>query len=181
MPKKGASKIVETNGSAVTVTSDATAIGDSTLTSVKSDVVVTKSNHVTKMQGTVVTVAAAESTDGDAPIATTMTDVSFAGVDKAIVKTKHKTIEDDGVVYDVTITKFKARDSDRKDGNADIKYITHDKTGGDIDAHLDGNLATVGYNAQAHGQDSLVVVDAYALALEDQLSVSTLVVTAAVG
>ena len=116
MPKKkGGSNIVETNGSAVIVSSDATAIGDNTLTSVKSDVYITEKGHVTKMKGTVVTVAAAESVDNDTPIASTMTDVTFAGVDKAVVKTKHKTIEDDGVIYDVTITKFKAKDSDRKD------------------------------------------------------------------
>ena len=44
-------------------------------------------------------------------------------------------------------------------------------TGGDS-GDLDGNFASIDFTASAEGEDTLVMIDAYALVIEDELSTS---------
>lgn len=181
MPKKTPTTTADSSGMAVLVYGDATGVGEDTLSVVNATVNVTDNGKVTKAKGKVVALAAAESeTDGTA-FANTATDVSAEGADKIKIKTKHITVNQDGESYDLTVTKFKVVDKANKDGPTKIIEKTKEVVDHDISLDLDGNVADLNFDVQSHATDSLVTVDAFALAVENELSVSTVMIVAASG
>jgi hypothetical protein len=176
-------------GMATVLVGDAVAIGEDTLTRVDATSSIVERSHKTVAKGVVKAVAVADPAEDGTAYVDAYTDVvSVSGADKARIKTHEKTVEKDGVTYEVSVTKFKAVDRLNKDGEtkvivhqkSDRKSVDHHQTDDDADL-LDGNVAIVTFDAQALGEDTLVVVDAYALAVEDQLSQSTVMITSAVG
>lgn len=172
-------------GMATFVYGDAVAIGEDTFTSVDAVSSIVDKTNKTTAKGMVKAVAVAE---GDTPYASADTDVWADGADKVKIKTKETIVEKDGVSYEVEVTKFKAVDSVNKDGEtkvtvhekSDYKSVFdhHTEVGADL---LDGNVAIVTVDAQAVAEDTFVSVDAFALAIEDDLSQSTIMITSAVG
>ena len=57
-------------------------------------------------------------------------------------------------------------------------YDHHTEDDADL---LEGNVAIATFDAQAVAEDTFVSVDAFALAIEDELSQSTIMITSAVG
>ncbi|MGK9168549.1 hypothetical protein KXR53_19705 [Inquilinus limosus] len=166
-----------TNGMTASVYGDAVAGGEDTFAKVDATVNMRDGPQSTVVKGTVTATAAAEGQDA---FASAYTDLSVSGADKIVVKTKNKSGSGEDGSYDESVTKFKATDKDGKDGETVVIYKGKDKHDNDADVDLDGNIATVTFDAQASGQDSLVSVDAFALAVEDELSQSTVVITSVV-
>jgi hypothetical protein len=77
---------------------------------------------------------------------------------------------------------FKAIDLPCESGDPKVIQKTKDKyDSGDDPFELDGNIAVATFDAEVSGEDTLVAVDAYVLAIEDELSLSTVMITSAVG
>jgi hypothetical protein len=167
----------DTSGMAASICGDAVAAGEDTLTEVDATVRMRDRPHSTVVKGKVTATAAAE---GEDAFASAYTDVSVSAADKIVVKTKNISGSGEDGSYDQSITKFKAIDKDGKDGETVVIYKGKDKHDSDADVDLDGNIAAATFDAQASGQDSLVAVDAFALAVEDELSQSTVVITSVV-
>lgn len=172
-------------GMATFVYGDAVAIGEDTFTSVDAVSSIVEKTNKTTAKGMVKAVAVAE---GDTPYASAETDVWVDGADKIKIKTNEKIVEKDGISYQVEVTKFKAVDRPNKDG--ETKVTIHDKSDYEsvLDHHtkddadlVDGNFAIATFDAHAVADDTFVSVDAFALAIEDDLSQSTIMITSAVG
>lgn len=164
---------------------DALAIGEDTLTRVDATSSIVDQGKKITAEGVVKAVAVAE---GDTTYAGADTDVLVDGADKVKIKTKEKIVQEEGVSYEVEVTKFKAVDRPNKDGETKViihekaghKVVDDDHTDDDVDL-LDGNVAIATFDAQAIGEDTFVSVDVYTLAIEDDLSQSTVLITSAVG
>jgi len=168
-----------TSATAITAYGDATAIGSDTYTSASVTTDLVDHKHVTQAKGEITALAAADAHDETMALASAYTDLAVSGADKVIIKTIRESGHSDGGEYDYVATQFHVIDNDHKDGST--KVILHEKdiVDTDIALSLDGNLAQVDFDVQAHASDSYVAVDAFALTLEDQLSISRLMATAA--
>ena len=165
----------DTAGMATVVYGDALAVGEETLTWVDAVQTMDDKGEVTIATGEVTATAAASGNDA---FAYAMTEAVVEGADIVIMKAKNSS---DGSGYDVSITKFKAIDVEHLDGVT--KFICSNKTTYEAQAtiDLDGNVAMASVDAETRGTDTFVGVDAYVLAIEDDLSQSTVVITSAVG
>jgi len=179
MAKSKLPATTDSSGLAVSVYSDAIATGEDSLTSVKATMNITDHGQMTHAKGMVITMAAAESSDGNPTLASTLNDLTTSGADKVIIKTNHLTGTSDDGTFDITITKFKAIDNDHKDGGTLVIQLDKEKDGLHADLDLDGNLSTLNFHVEANGHDSLAEVDAFALTIEDELSIATLLMTGA--
>jgi hypothetical protein len=166
------------------VMGEATALGQDTLASVDatSSLTLTGNGNVTKAKGEVTATAV-----GDA-YANTHTDVDIPGADKIHIKTSTISGEQNGVSYEISVTTFKAMDHQNKDDETkikiqdkspDIDHQGHDNA--DLTIQLDDNVATVTFDAQASADNSLVQVEASVLAVQDELSVSAVMIHSEVG
>jgi hypothetical protein len=174
----------DTGGMATITYGDALATGEDTLTSVNVSVdTKEKGNGAIVSKGKITAVAEAEASDGGVAYADATTDLAVSGVDRVSIKTKNTSGDDDNSSYDISVMKFKAIDWLNDSDETIIKQMIHDKyDGGDhsIDLYLQGNVAISTFDALATGSDTLVTVDAYALAIEDELSLSTVMTISAV-
>jgi hypothetical protein len=168
-----------TGGMATVVYGDAVALGEDTRTAV--DAIVQTSEHsvLSISKGTVTAVASAESPDGGATYAGATTDVAFSDADRLIIRTTNASAGDANSSYDMSETNFIAINLPHTTGEPIVIQITN--YSGDDPTELYGNLATVTFDAEASGGDTLVTVDAYVLAIEDELSLSTVLITSAIG
>ena len=183
-PLKITEPSTDTGGMATITYGDASAIGENTLTSVSIDVHTKEHNGMIVSKGTVTVGAWAEAPAGGTTYADATTDLGVSGADRVSIKTKNESGGDDNGCYDISIMKFKAKDLPHDSDEMVVKQMTHDTyDSGDhsIDLHLEGNVAISAFDALASGNDTFVAVDAYALAIEDQLSLSTVMITSAVG
>jgi hypothetical protein len=125
--------------------------------------------------------ATAISTD-EAAYTNAMTDLMVAGTDMAITQTKNTSGSADGSSYSASVTKFKAIDIEHKtDGTMKVIYSNKETDDADAAIDIDGNVAVATFDAQASGENTLVSVDASVLVIEDQLSLSTMMIDSAVG
>jgi hypothetical protein len=173
----------DTGGMKTVIWVDSLALGEDTLTLIDADVQTRESHWKTTTKGKIMVLSAAESPDGDA-FADTTADVSVEGADKIKINTHTKSGGDGDSAYEITIIKFKAVDFDKKTGEPTVIEKTTEKVDNADDlAHLDlhGNRAMVMFDNQVNGHDTLADVDAYALAIEDELSQSTVILISAVG
>jgi hypothetical protein len=173
----------DTGGLLTVVYGDSLALGEDTLTVVNADVEMKDAYSKTVAKGKVIVLAAAESPDGGDAFADTTADISVSGADKVKIKEHTLSIGDDDSAYEITILKFKATDSHNETGGSKIIEKTTEKNiDGPVDLHhLDGNLAVVFFDNQVNGYDTFADADAFALAIEDELSVSTVILASAVG
>jgi hypothetical protein len=184
--RQSATTPADTDGLATFVVGDAVAIGEETLSLVSATSRIADNGNKTKAEGSVTATAVASSSPDATTLASANTDVAVTGADKVVVKTKEISIELDEGSYGTSTTKFKAIDRSRTDDETQAsvtKVKHHERLGGDADylTELDGNVASATFDAQAAGQDSLVVIDVFALAMEDELSLATVMITSAVG
>jgi hypothetical protein len=171
---------IDTGGMTTVVYGDAVALGEDTSTSVDVSVQTkVKNNGATVTKGTVVVVAESESPDG---YANATTGIAVSGADSVTIKTKDKSGGDGDSSYDTSIMKCKVIDSPYESGGPEVIEKTQEKyDSSDVFLDLDGNIAIATFDAEVIGQDTLVSVDAYVLAIEDELSLSTIMITSAVG
>ncbi len=171
---------VEPSGTAsieTVVIGDAAAAGQETFTSVDATVTAADLGNKSIVKGEITAVAIVEPTESETVFADAFTDVSVSDADKIKIKTKIVSASNG----ETSKTKFKAIDQDGYDGDPKVVYKIKEKTVDEIATDLDGNVAIVKFDAQATGENSLVQVDATALAIEDELSLSTVMVVSAVG
>jgi hypothetical protein len=176
------------SGMTIVLTGEAIAIGQDTLTSVDATSSLAEHENLTKATGVVTAISIADASGGEIEFAIAFTDVDFSGVDKIHIKTSTINGEQDGVSYEISVLTFTAMDHDHKVGETTVKYKDkspevdhqgHDYIDFTID--LDGNVAIATFDARVSAENSLVIVDAAVLADEDDLSVSAVMITAAVG
>ena len=183
-PLKITEPSTDTGGMATITYGDASAIGENTLTSVSIDVHTKEHNGMIVSKGTVTVGAWAEAPAGGTTYADATTDAAFSGADLVISRTTHQSGGDANGSYDVSAMNFKAIDLPIDFNEPLAVEIAHDKYGGGdppIDLQLQGNVAISTFDSVASGNDTLVTVDAYALAIEDEISLSTVMITSAVG
>ena len=179
-------KITESStdtGGMVTVTyGDASALGEDTFTSVSVNLRMNEHLRVTIVNGEVVAVAEAESPDGGDTYANATTDIAFSGADLVINRTTDQTGCDADGSYAISKTNCIAIDLpiDFNEPLA-VEIAQEQNYGGDDSIDLQGNVAIATFDVLASGNDTLVTVDAYALAIEDQISLSAVMITSAVG
>jgi hypothetical protein len=166
------------SGTATVLSGEALAIGDETLTWVDAISTMVDHGEVTIATGEVT--ATAISTD-EAAYADAMTDTMVAGADIVIIKTKNTSGSADGSSYDVSVTKFKVISVEHRDGAMRVIYSNKETHNADATIDIDGNVAVATFDAQASGENTLVSVDASVLVIEDQLSLSTMMIDSAVG
>ena len=177
------------DGGMVTVLfGDAAAFGRDTLASVEATLGLTDHGNVTKATGVVVAVAISDGSGDGTSFVLADTDVTVSGADKVHIKTSTIPVEQGGVSYEISVLTFNAMDYATKDGETTVKI--HDKSPDtdhpghdvlDFTIELDGNVATATFAAQASADNSLVQVDASVLAVQDQLSVSDVMIYSEVG
>jgi hypothetical protein len=163
---------------------DAWAIGEDTFTQVDTTGKIVDHGRVTTAKINIKAVAAAE---GDSALTSTDTWVDASNFDISRLKITNISLEHDGVSYDVSIAKFKGVDlpdhvkiPDKAKHKEKVVVIEREGDA-DLDFDLDGNVATVTFDVEVHGDDTLANADAYALAIEDALSQSTILIETAVG
>lgn len=171
----------DTSGITTTLLGDAIALGEETSTSVSATVRIVDHGRTTIAKGIVTARAVAQPGDGEVAFADTVTEVLVTGADKVSIKTKVISVIDETGSYEITITRFRAID---REDRVDILKITHKIDEDDyhfLVPDIDGNIAVAEFDAQANGTDSFVGVDVFALAVEDELSQSTVMIVAAIG
>jgi hypothetical protein len=176
------------SGMVTVLVGDAAAIGQDTLASVEATLGLTDHGNVTKATGVVVAVAISDGSGDGTPFALADTDVTVSGADQVHIKTSTIPGVQDGVSYEISVLTFKAIDHENKDGETKVKiqdkspevdHQGHDYV--DFTIELDGNIATVTFDGQASAENSFVAVDAFALAVEDTLSQSNVMIISGVG
>lgn len=166
---------------------DAIASGEDTLTLVETTGKIVDHGRVTtaKININVTAAAEGESLYGSGPYASADSYVDGSNFDISHLKIKESSLEYDGVSYAVSIAKFKGVDLPdhvKLPGGPKHKEIVIERDGdADLDLDLDGNVATVTFDVEVLGDDTLANADAHALAIEDAFSQSTIVIQTAVG
>jgi len=173
---------------------DAIASGDNTLTSADLSATMVDQGGLTALDGTVTTVAASESS-GDTPaIADASTFVLVGGSELAISFTQNTAgtsqNHDGSAAYGTSTTTVIAYDLPNQEQAYQSLIQTPQAptseggttpytSGGEHE--FDGNVALVNFDAAAIGEDSLLLIDAFAISLEDELSISSIYVELVVG
>lgn len=159
----------------------AVAVGEDTLTEVATTGDISDKGPVTIATITVEATAAAE---GGFTWALADTYV-YSNADISILKVKEGSLDEDGVSYVSSYATYKsihlpAHVNLPGGPKNKVIVIDHDEDL-DLDIELDGNVATVTFDVEVSGDDTLATVDAYALAIEHRLSESAVLIEAAVG
>jgi hypothetical protein len=171
----------DTSGMATVVYGDAVALGEDTLTLVDVKVDTKQCGRVTISNGKATAVAAAESADDGTAYADATTDVATTGADLVIIRMTNQSSGDTDSSYDISATSFTAIDLPLNSRESMVVTPQNEYDSSDDPSDLQGNVAIVIFDAQVSGDDTLVIVDAYALAIEDELSLSTVMITSVVG
>ncbi|WP_372624834.1 hypothetical protein [Falsiroseomonas sp.] len=170
------------SGTAVFLEGDAYGTGGDTLSYVSVDLsVTTKTNGQTKVKATgeVTALAVAEAGEDGNADTTAFTSAYSTEADKVKIRTTETTFEEDGVSYSYSVTTIKVTDSD-KEKEPKISYKEKSKELSEAYVDIDGNLALAEFDVNAEGPETLADVDSHVLALDDGLSQSTVLATAAV-
>ncbi|MGE3481415.1 MAG: hypothetical protein AB7K73_08415 [Gammaproteobacteria bacterium] len=171
-------------------------MGDDTLTMADVSATMVASDGVTAASGSVTTLAAGQTFGGTSASATANTYATTSG-GTVSVSTTHTS----STITQTTTASAAVATSTSTVAAADVdpsNVTSYDAADGasvptdysfdtgsfipssDIDLYLDGNVATVDFNVLAIGDDSLVLVDAFAFTIDDQLSLSSIYVDLAV-
>jgi hypothetical protein len=178
---------------------EAVAVGDDTLAAGSVSASMVDEGNITTVSGTATAVAASEDSDG-AAFASADTFAQASGADFVLVTNRETdSTEASGtgtVAISTSTTTLTAYDLQLSDGGGatssgsgspDAPAEANDQPGsstasttdgGGVD--LEGNIATVEFDAEAIGDDSFVTVDAFALTVEGELSVAAVDVVLAV-
>jgi hypothetical protein len=162
--KSGSGTTSDAYGSAV-------AVGENTLAT--SDVSMTMKVHgrVTKVDASVTSTASASSPDGESVYASAYSGVDVANADIYISKTTVRTSGD--FSYQTSTTTVKALNLPVNLKNPVRVEKTTSIEVSDAPGPPEGNLATFNVDVDVYGENTLAYVSTDALALEDQLSTST--------
>jgi hypothetical protein len=170
------------SGTAVVLQGDAYGTGGDTLSYVTAELsVTTKTNGQTKVKATgeVTALAVAEAGEDGSADTTAFTTAYSTDADKVKIRTTETTFEDGGVSYTYSVTTIKVMDSDKeKEPKISYKEKTKDLSEAPVD--IDGSVALAEFNVTAEGPETLADVDSHVLALDEGLSQSTVLATAAV-
>jgi len=183
----------DSEGLSAFVGGDALAAGEDTLTMGTLSAAVVDGGAVTSADLSVTMIAAAESSDGEtAALTDTFAEISD-GADFLFTYTldasQTEETESGTMASSTSTTVVAAYDLQLDDGGAAVGDSVADAPtdssslsgDGDESCGLDGNLAILDFDVVAIGEDTFVGVDAFVLAVEDQLSSSTIFVELAVG
>jgi hypothetical protein len=186
---KGITTTSADDGGMVTILiGDAAALGQDTLASVEVTLGLTDHGNITKATGVVVAVAISDGLADGSLYVKALTDWDVSGADKVHIKTATIPVEQNGVSYEISVLSLKAMDHANKNGEMAVKI--HDKSPDtdhpghdvlDFTIQLDGNVATATFDALVSADNSLLSVEASVLTSQDELSLSTITTTAAVG
>jgi hypothetical protein len=183
-PDKGAPPSSNDSGMVTVLIGDAAALGQDTLASVELSLGLKDHGNLSKATGVVVAVAISDGSADGAPFVLADTDLIVDGADKVQIKTATVSGEQAGVSYEISVLTFKAMDHANKDDDVKVKIHDNGHHGLDIldfTIELNGNVATATFDAQASAENTLIAVDTSVLTVQDELSSSTIVTTAAVG
>jgi len=157
------------------------ALGIDSETAVNASLKLVDHGHVTVAKGVVKASAIAEAPIDGTAFADAETSATFSGADIVLITTKEKSGGEDGNAYDISVLKFKAIDFEYWNGETIVIQVDKSLKHEHLHRDIDGNVATVDWDARALAENTFVGVDAFALAVEDQLSISTVLISAAIG
>jgi hypothetical protein len=177
------------SGMVTVLIGDAAALGQDTFASVAETLSLTDHGKLAKGTGAVVAIAISDGSEDGASFVSAYAalDPDQLEADKVHIKTATISGEQDGTSYEISVLTFKAKDHANKDGDIDIKIQDKSDHGNqihdiaDLTIHLDGNVAIATIDAHASAENTSITVEASVLAVEDELSLSTIVTTGAVG
>lgn len=161
---------------------EAVAIGEDTLTSGSLSATLADEGAIVTVDGTVTMTAASESTTETA-FATADTDAYISGGELTFRYAHEGDHSKQGPTGSTaaststtTVTAYDLQPYGGGDDDAGAALVGEEagpsREPGGSHTDLDGNVAMVDFSAQAAGDDSLVLVDAFALAVEDEISIS---------
>jgi hypothetical protein len=185
--KSDAPPSTDGSGMVTVLIGDAAALGQDTLASVEMTLGLTEHGKHTKEAGAVLAVAISDGSEDGTPFVLADTDLIISGADKVHIKTATVSGEQDGTSYEISVLTFKAMDHANKDGDLKVKIQDKSDHGhqihdiADLTIHVDGNVAIATIDVHASAQNTLITADASVLAIEDELSLATIVTTGAVG
>lgn len=188
------------DGMAIEVVGEALAVGENTYAGAEVTAVVDGSGAATSGYATATFEATGVSDDGGMTYADATVLTSQAGGEERVVTVNSKTTstQEQGdiqvwessatsVVYalDVQEPEYVApapsTDAPPPDQESDPPPAQDSGGGDDYDVSLDGNIVVLDASVAAYGEDTLVELDTYAIAVEDQLSDVVVVAITAVG
>jgi hypothetical protein len=189
----------DSDGLSAVLGGDAIALGEDTLTvgSVSAEMV--DGGSVTTLSGTVDMLAAAETTDGATAqaLADTFADISSGtefSFSYTLTTTGNQQSAAGSATTSTSTTGVTAYNLSLSGGDAGGTFAETDpivpldtsepcsaQGGAGDDGDIDGNIAILDFDVLAVGEDTFVGVDAFVLAVEDELSSSSVIVEVAIG
>lgn len=176
-------KQTDDGGLAAVLSGDAVAVGLDTQTSVEATVRLVDRPKVDLARGQITATAVAEGAGGEMLFTSATTDVAVAGADLVVALTRTLSYSEEGTSYTRSITRFIAIDIDGIELGQLVINLERDRQARhdpEPDPSPSGNLATLAFDATATGENTFIDVRAETLAIEDRLSLSTLVIEGAV-
>jgi hypothetical protein len=184
------------DGLAASLGGEAVAIGDDTLATGSISAVMADEGDITTLDSAVTMGAASEAADGETAFASadSFTDVFGAEMTFSYTRDSSQLSGTGSTATAISTTTTTAYNiqvsssgSDDPSGDTCLEGTADDQpepdaslTDADGSVDLDGNVASIEFSALAIGDDSLVIVDAFALTIEDELSISAAFVELAV-
>ena len=168
------------DGMQVILQADAVAVGEDTSTWIDATLSLVDLGKVSLAKGAVWVGAGAESGE-DAAFAIAEAEALALGADWVRVTTQHWYFGEGDSAYELTVMKIKAFDHEKWDGETKFSYVDKEMHLKHFPLDLKGNEARLSFDAKVEGKETLVSVDAFALAVEDALSQSSLLIIAEVG
>ena len=179
--KRPVDDVADEYGMQIILQGDGVAVGEDTSTWIDADLSVVDFGKITFARGSIWVGAAAEASDEDIAFAIAEAEALAFGADRVHIKTEQWSYTDGDSTYELTILKVKAFDHEKLGGETKFKFIDKEMQGKFPGTALSGNEARLSFDAKVEGKDTFVSVDAFALAVEDALSQSSLLIIAEVG
>jgi peptidoglycan DL-endopeptidase CwlO len=173
----------------------AASLGDDTLATGSVSAVMADEGDIATLDSTVTMAAASEAADGETAFASADSFTDVTGAEMTFSYTRDSQLSGSGstaiatsttttTAYSIQVstsgTSAPSEDNSLEGAAADQAEPDTSLTDADGSVNLDGNVAYLEFSALAIGDDSLVVVDAFALTIEDELSISAAFVELAV-
>lgn len=168
-------------GMQVILQGEGVAVGEDTLTWIDADLNLVDFGKISFARGAIWVGAAAESSEEDVAFAIAQAEALALGADRVHIKTVHWHFGDGDSAYELTVLRIKAFDHEKLNGETKFTYVDKEMHGKYSPLTLDGNEARLSFNAKVEGNDTFLSADAFALAVEDALSQSSLLIIAEVG
>ena len=166
---------------------DAVASGEDTLTSADLAASMVDEGTVTTLDAAVTAVAVGQSSGELTAFANASTFATVGGAEYAVSRTQSTggtSLNDEGsIAYDISTTTIRAYDVPAYNATYDSTVeaspsspTEHNEAAPlpDEETGFDGNIALIDFNVVVLGDDTLLLVDAFAISLEDELSISTI-------